>query len=46
MRIVIPGFALTKGRRTESMKVTPPSAPSAQSVQTKKNPPVDLAISP
>ena len=30
----------------ERMKVTPPSPPSAQSVQTKKNPPADLAISP
>jgi hypothetical protein len=35
--------------RAERMKVKPPSAPSAysvQSVQTKKKPPVDLAISP
>jgi hypothetical protein len=32
--------------RAERMKVTPPSPPSAQSVQTKKKPPVDLAISP
>jgi hypothetical protein len=32
--------------RTERMKVKPPSAPSAQSVQTKKKPPLDLAISP
>jgi len=32
--------------RAERMKVKPPSPPSAQSVQTKKKPPVDLAISP
>jgi len=32
--------------RAERMKVRPPSPPSAQSVQTKKKPPVDLAISP
>jgi hypothetical protein len=32
--------------RAERRKVTPPSPPSAQSVQTKKKPPVDLAISP
>ena len=32
--------------RAERMEVRPPSAPSAQSVQTKKKPPVDLAISP
>jgi hypothetical protein len=32
--------------RAESMTVTPPSPPSAQSVQTKKKPPADLAISP
>ena len=32
--------------RAERMKVTPPSPPSAQSVQTKKKPPGDLAISP
>src|SRR6266436_2004551 len=32
--------------RAERMKVKPPSAPSAQSVHTKKKPPVDLAISP
>lgn len=32
--------------RAARMKVTPPSPPSAQSVQTKKKPPVDLAISP
>src|SRR5262249_50785947 len=31
--------------RAERMKVKPPSPPSAQSVQTKKKPPVDLAIS-
>ena len=31
--------------RTERIMVTPPSAPSAQSVQTKKKPPVDVAIS-
>ena len=31
--------------RTERIMVTPPSAPSAQSVQTKKKPPVDAAIS-
>src|SRR6266404_7896520 len=30
--------------RAERMKVKPPSPPSAQSVQTKKKPPVDLAI--
>ncbi len=32
--------------RAERMNVKPPSPPSAQSVQTKKKPPVDLAISP
>jgi hypothetical protein len=32
--------------RAERMMVTPPSPPSAQSVQTKKKPPLDLAISP
>src|SRR5947199_365683 len=32
--------------RVERMKVKPPSPPSAQSVQTKKKPAVDLAISP
>jgi len=32
--------------RAERMKVKPPSPPSAQSVQTKKKPPGDLAISP
>ena len=32
--------------RAERMKVKPPRPPSAQSVQTKKKPPVDLAISP
>lgn len=32
--------------RAERMKVRPPSPPSAQSVQTKKKPPGDLAISP
>jgi len=32
--------------RAERMKVKPPSPPSAQSVQTKKKPPADLAISP
>jgi hypothetical protein len=32
--------------RAERMKVRPPSPPSAQSVQTKKKPPADLAISP
>ena len=32
--------------RAARMKVRPPSPPSAQSVQTKKKPPVDLAISP
>ena len=31
--------------RAERMNVTPPIPPSAQSVQTKKKPPVDLAIS-
>jgi hypothetical protein len=31
--------------RAERMKVKPPSPPSAQSVQTKKKPPGDLAIS-
>jgi hypothetical protein len=31
--------------RAERRMVTPPSPPSAQSVQTKKKPPVDLAIS-
>jgi len=31
--------------RAERMKVKPPSPPSAQSVQTKKKPPADLAIS-
>ena len=32
--------------RVDRMKVKPPSPPSAQSVQTKKKPPVDFAISP
>ena len=32
--------------RAGRMKVKPPSPPSAQSVQTKKKPPVDLNISP
>ena len=32
--------------RAERIKVKPPSPPSAQSVQTKKKPPGDLAISP
>src|SRR5271156_3584252 len=32
--------------RAERIKVEPPSPPSAQSVQTKKKPPGDLAISP
>jgi hypothetical protein len=32
--------------RAERIKVKPPSPPSAQSVQTKEKPPVDLAISP
>ncbi len=32
--------------RAERMTVTPPSPPSAQSVQTKKKPPADLAMSP
>src|SRR5262249_27093325 len=32
--------------RAARTKVRPPSPPSAQSVQTKKKPPVDLAISP
>ena len=32
--------------RAERMTVNPPSPPSAQSVQTKKKPPADLAISP
>src|SRR2546425_446525 len=32
--------------RAERRKVKPPGPPSAQSVQTKKKPPVDLAISP
>src|ERR1017187_10779365 len=32
--------------RAERMKVKPPSPPSAQSVQTKKKPLGDLAISP
>ncbi len=32
--------------RAERIRVKPPSPPSAQSVQTKKKPPGDLAISP
>jgi hypothetical protein len=32
--------------RAERIKVKPPSPPSAQSIQTKKKPPGDLAISP
>src|ERR1700683_91639 len=32
--------------RAERLKVKPPSPPRAQSVQTKKKPPGDLAISP
>ena len=32
--------------RAERMTVKPPSPPSAQSTQTKKKPPGDLAISP
>lgn len=32
--------------RAERIKVKPPSPPSAQSTQTKKKPPGDLAISP
>jgi hypothetical protein len=32
--------------RAERIKVKPPSPPRAQRVQTKKNPPGDLAISP
>ncbi len=56
VRLAFPKFGLLDYRgwprrrlhspRAERMKVKPPSPPSAQSVQTKKKPPGDLAISP